>query len=70
MTANLKAWYEMRERGEAEGKAYMEKLFARWKAYREGIATRREAIRDKMDDKSRANWAKLDADLKIGRHTY
>jgi hypothetical protein len=34
------------------------------KAYREGIATRREAIRDKMDEKSRANWAKLDADLK------
>jgi hypothetical protein len=44
----------MKERGEAEGKAYMEKLFAKWKAYREGIATRREAIHDKMD-KSRAN---------------
>jgi hypothetical protein len=42
----------------------MEKLLAKWKAYQEGIATRREAIRDKMDDKSRANWAKLDADLK------
>jgi hypothetical protein len=54
----------MRERGEAEGKAYMEKLFAKLKAYREGIATRREAIRDKINDKSRANWPKLDADLK------
>jgi hypothetical protein len=42
----------------------MRKLFAKWKTYREGIATRREAIRDKMDDKSRATWAKLDADLK------
>jgi hypothetical protein len=54
----------MRERGEAEGKAYMEKLFAKWKAYREGIATRWEAIHDKMDDKSHTNWAKSDADLK------
>jgi hypothetical protein len=63
ITADVKTWIEMRERGEAEGKAYMEKLFAKWKAYREGIATKREAIRDKID-KSRANWAKLDADLK------
>jgi hypothetical protein len=63
-TADVKAWYEMRERGEAEGKAYMEKLFTKWKFYREGIATRRVAIRDKIDEKSRANWAKLDADLK------
>jgi hypothetical protein len=47
----------MRESGEVEGKAYMEKLFAKWKAYREGIATRREVIRDKLDDHSRANWA-------------
>jgi hypothetical protein len=27
--ADVKAWYEMRERGEAEGRAYMEKLFAK-----------------------------------------
>jgi hypothetical protein len=70
ITPDVKAWYEMRERGEAEGKAYMEKLFAKWKAYREGIAKRREAIHDKMDDKSRANWAKLDADLKKRKQTY
>jgi hypothetical protein len=31
--ADVKAWYEMRERGEAEGKAHMENLFAKWKAY-------------------------------------
>jgi hypothetical protein len=31
--ADVKAWYEMKERGEAEGKAYMEKLSAKWKAY-------------------------------------
>jgi hypothetical protein len=31
--ADVKAWYEMTERGEAEGNAYMEKLFAKWKAY-------------------------------------
>jgi hypothetical protein len=42
----------------------MKQLFAKWKAYQEGIVTRRVAIHDKMDDKSRANWAKLDADLK------
>jgi hypothetical protein len=41
----------------------MEKLFAKRKAYREGIATRREAIHDKID-MLRANWAKLDGDLK------
>jgi hypothetical protein len=70
ITEDVKAWYEMRERGAAEGKAYMEKLFAKWKVYREGIATRREAVRDKIDDKSRANWAKLDADLKKKRQTY
>jgi hypothetical protein len=29
MKAKLKAWYEMRGRGEAEGKAYLEKLFAK-----------------------------------------
>jgi hypothetical protein len=40
ITADVKAWYEMMERGEAEGKAYMEKLLAKWKAYQEGIATR------------------------------
>jgi hypothetical protein len=34
------------------------------KAYREGIATRREAIHDKIDDKLRANWVKLDTDHK------
>jgi hypothetical protein len=62
--ADVKAWYEMRERGEAERKVYMEKLFAKWKAYREGIVTRGEAIRDKIDDKSWTNWAKLDTDLK------
>jgi hypothetical protein len=60
----VNAWHEMRERGEAEGKAYMEKLFAKWKAYQEGIATRREAICDKIDGKLCANWAKLDSDLK------
>jgi hypothetical protein len=59
----------MREIGEAKEKAYMGKLFVKWKAQREGIETRREPIRDKLDDKSRANWAKLDADLKKGRHT-
>jgi hypothetical protein len=63
ITAVVKTWYEMREKGEVEGKAYMKKLFAKWKAYREGIATRREAIRDKIYN-SRANWEKLDADLK------
>jgi hypothetical protein len=41
----------MWERGEAEGKAYMEKLLAKWKAYRKGIATMREAIHDKINAK-------------------
>jgi hypothetical protein len=53
----------MRERGEAESKAYMEKMLATWKAYREGVATRREAIHDKIV-KLRADCPKLDADLK------
>jgi hypothetical protein len=54
----------MRERREAEEKAYMERLFAKYKAYRKGIATRRETIRGRIDDKLRAKWAKLDANLK------
>jgi hypothetical protein len=29
MKADVKAWYGMMERGEAEGKAYMEKLFVK-----------------------------------------
>jgi hypothetical protein len=29
------AFYGMRERGDAEGKAYMEKMSAKWKAKRE-----------------------------------
>jgi hypothetical protein len=29
--ADVKAWYEMRERGEAEGKAYIEKLLSNGK---------------------------------------
>jgi hypothetical protein len=57
ITADVKAWYEMIGRGEAEGKTCMKKLFAKWKAYREGVSTSWEAIRDKIDDKSRANWA-------------
>jgi predicted metalloendopeptidase len=36
--ADVKAWYEMRDRGEAEGNAYMKKLFPKWKDYLEGIA--------------------------------
>jgi hypothetical protein len=60
--ADVKALYEIRERGEAEGKAYIEMLFAKCKAYREGIATRREAIRYKIY-KLRSKWAKLDSDL-------
>jgi hypothetical protein len=42
----------------------MKKMFAKWRAYLEVIAARREAIHDKMDEKSRTNWAKLDAELK------
>jgi hypothetical protein len=53
----------MRERGEADEKAYMEKMLAKWKAYREEVAIRREAIHDKIV-KLHADWAKLDADLK------
>jgi hypothetical protein len=30
--AHVKAWHEM-ERGEAEGKAYMEKMLTKWNAY-------------------------------------
>jgi hypothetical protein len=33
--AYVKAWYEMRERGDPEGKAYMEKLLAKWRTDRE-----------------------------------
>jgi hypothetical protein len=33
MKADVKAWHEMRERGEAEGKAHMENMLAKWKAY-------------------------------------
>jgi hypothetical protein len=29
--ADVKAWNEIRERGEAEGKAYMEKMLAKWR---------------------------------------
>jgi hypothetical protein len=36
--ADVKAWHEMRERGETEGKAYMEKMLSEWKAYREGVS--------------------------------
>jgi hypothetical protein len=32
--ANVKVWYEMRERGEVEGKAYMEKMLAKWNQLR------------------------------------
>jgi hypothetical protein len=40
--ADIKAWQEMMERGEAEGKAHMEKMLTKWKGYREEVATRRE----------------------------
>jgi hypothetical protein len=50
------------ERGEAEGKAYMEKMLTKWNAYWEGVATRWEAIHDKTDakeDKLLTNCVKL-----------
>jgi hypothetical protein len=67
--ADLKTLQEMKERGEAEGKSYMEML-AKWKGYRKEVATRREAIHDKIYDKLRADWVKLAADFKKkeGRH--
>jgi hypothetical protein len=68
--ADVKVWYEMRDREEAEGKAYMYKMFAKLKEYREEIATRRVAIHGNIDDKLRAEWRKLDAVLKKGRQTY
>jgi hypothetical protein len=30
--AEVSAFYEIRERGDTEGKAYLEKMFAKWKA--------------------------------------
>jgi hypothetical protein len=62
MKADVKARQEMKERRETEGKAYMKKMFAKWRAYREGIVTRQEAIHEKIDNKLRADWAKLDTD--------
>jgi hypothetical protein len=64
MKADVKAWQEMKERGEAEGKAYTEKMLAKWKGYREEVATRRETIHNKINDKLCADWTKLDSNLK------
>jgi hypothetical protein len=72
---DVKSWYELRERGEAEGKAYMKKVLAKWtpdldkwkaerKAEREEVATMLEAIDNKIDakkDKLLVDWAKIKA---------
>jgi hypothetical protein len=55
--ADEKAWYEMRDRGESEGKVYMEKMVAKWRTDREKwkaerkVAATLEAIHDKIDAK-------------------
>jgi hypothetical protein len=62
LKADIRAFREMRGRGEAEGKAYMGKMFAKWKAKQEKananferMMAKRRTAREKWKAERKAN---------------